>query len=73
MIAMTTNEQVRKIEADAFDVDEQLHTAYTDACDSLLRLAIRGQNKPVAIKILESWRVCIEAAERKVHEKARRT
>jgi hypothetical protein len=70
---MTITEQVRKIVADAFDIDELVHVAYVDACDSLLRLATRGQNKPVAIKILESWRVCIETAERKVHEKARRT
>ena len=70
---MNTNEQVNKIRAYAFDVDEQLHVAYVDACDSLLRLATRGQNKPMAIKKLESWRVAIETAERKVHEKARRT
>jgi hypothetical protein len=72
---MNTNEQVRKIETDAFDIDEQLHLAFVDATDALCQLAVRGRSKPEAIKVLESWRVAFERADqsRRAFERARRT
>jgi hypothetical protein len=72
---MTTHEQVRKIEADAFDIDEQLHLAFVDATDALCRLAVSGRSKADGIRVLESWRVAFERADqsRRAFERARRT